>query len=593
MDTVATTLWRKAAMMAGSIILAFTLAAWGEPETEAPAPDAPESEAGATEIPSESVEAKPGTESPEQLAVEQQRIADRFQRLEHVLLRMAELTASADPQRAALLRKTVAQGKERLIDMQFERLAKLLEQDQLARAVENHADIQKDLAVLLELLQSENRAKQLTERKKRLGEYIKELNRIIKTQENLKHRTGGSGDPKRLAPEQKQLADRTGGLSDDIRKNEEPGDGEGSAKGKEGEGSEAEGKAGKEGGEAEGKERGDAEGKERGAEEGKEGGEGEGKQSGEVEGESQDAGEGGGKKGDGQGGGQGGGEGKEGQQGEGQEDTQPPNPARQRLERAQQNMKDAEENLKKAQREGAVEDQEKALEELRQAKAELEEILRQLREEEMKRMLAMLEARFRQMLDIQIEVYEGTKRLDAVPADRRTFGHEIESTRLGNREQEIAVLIERVWLLLEEDGTTLAMPLAVDELRDDVREVVARLAEAKVDAITQGIEEDIIASLEEIIEALKKAMKDLEDQQPPSPPMEGEPAEMPLVDLLAELKMIRALQMRVNKRTQRYSKLIDGEQTDNAELVEQLRQLAQRQQRVYRVTRDLHLGKNQ
>lgn len=256
-------------------------------------------------------------------------------------------------------------------------------------------------------------------------------------------------------------------------------------------------------------------------------------------------------------------------------------------------MKDAEEKLKKAQREGATEDQQRALEELRQAKAELEEILRQLREEEMKRMLAMLEARFRQMLDIQIEVYEGTKRLDAVPADRRAYGHEIESTRLSYREQEIAVLIERVWLLLEEDGTTLAMPLAVDELRDDVREVVTRLAEAKVDAITQGIEEDIIAALEEIIEALKKAMKDLEDQQSQSPPMEGEPAEMPLVDLLAELKMIRALQMRVNKRTERFSKLIDGEQADNADLVEQLQQLAERQQRVYRVTRDLHLGKNQ
>jgi hypothetical protein len=255
-------------------------------------------------------------------------------------------------------------------------------------------------------------------------------------------------------------------------------------------------------------------------------------------------------------------------------------------------MKDAEEKLKKAEREGAVEDQEKALEELRQAKAELEEILRQLREEEMKRMLAMLEARFRQMLDIQIEVYEGTKRLDAVPVGQRSYNHEIEATRLSSREHEILVLIERVWLLLQEDGTTVALPLAVDELRDDVQDVVNRLAEAKVDKITQGIEEDIIAALEEIIEALKKAMKDLEEQ-PPSPPMEGQPGEMPLVDLLAELKMIRALQMRVNQRTERYSKLIEGEQAESPEIVERLQQLAERQQRVYRVTRDLHLGKNQ
>ena len=41
--------------------------------------------------------------------------------------------------------------------------------------------------------------------------------------------------------------------------------------------------------------------------------------------------------------------------------------------------------------------------------------------------------------------------------------------------------------------------------------------------------------------------------------------------MLAELKMIRALQMRVNRRTERYSKLIEGEQAENAELVEALR----------------------
>ena len=521
-----------------AIVLAVVLTARGDPEAE------PDDAAAATETDPEGAEA--AADSAERLALEQQRIADRYRRLEQVLLRMAELTAGTDPHRAALLRKAVAQSKERLIDLQFERLRKLLEQDQLARAVENHANIQEDLAALLDLLQSEDRAKQLVERKKRLGEYLKELNRIIKSQENIKHRTGGSGDPKRLAPDQGELADRAGGLADDIHQNEEGGAAE------PGEGQPGERQPGE-------------------------------RQPGEGQPGEGQPGEG--EPGEGQPG--------EGQPGEGQAGSQAPHPARERLERARQNMKDAQEKLEEAKREGAIEDQEKALEELRQAKAELEEILRQLREEEMKRMLAMLEARFRQMLDIQLEVYEGTKRLDAVPVGQRSYNHEIEATRLSNREHDILVLIERAWMLLQEDGTTLALPLAVDELRDDVQDVVYRLAEAKVGKITQGLEEDIIAALEEIIEALKKAMKDLEDQQSPSPPMDGQPAEMPLVDLLAELKMIRALQMRVNLRTERYSNLIEGEQAEAPEIVERLRQLAERQLRVYRVTRDLHLGRNQ
>ena len=40
--------------------------------------------------------------------------------------------------------------------------------------------------------------------------------------------------------------------------------------------------------------------------------------------------------------------------------------------------------------------------------------------------------------------------------------------------------------------------------------------------------------------------------------------------MLAELKMIRALQMRVNRRTERYSKLIVGEQAEKADLIDAL-----------------------
>lgn len=70
------------------------------------------------------------------------------------------------------------------------------------------------------------------------------------------------------------------------------------------------------------------------------------------------------------------------------------------------------------------------------------------------------------------------------------------------------------------------------------------------------------------------------------------PQDSPLVDAIAELKMIRALQMRVNTRTERYSKMIEGEQAERPELLKSLERLAERQERIFRVTRDLHLGKN-
>ena len=62
---------------------------------------------------------------------------------------------------------------------------------------------------------------------------------------------------------------------------------------------------------------------------------------------------------------------------------------------------------------------------------------------------------------------------------------------------------------------------------------------------------------------------------------------MPLVDKIAELKMIRSLQMRINNRTKRYGEMIKGDQAETPELLKSLQDLAERQQRVYRATADL------
>jgi hypothetical protein len=199
------------------------------------------------------------------------------------------------------------------------------------------------------------------------------------------------------------------------------------------------------------------------------------------------------------------------------------------------------------------------------------------------------------MLQMQRAVLEGTVRLDKVPQPERSHSHEIEAGRLSSKEAEIDLEADKAMSLLRQDGTAVAFPEALGQLRQDIQQVVQRLAEAKVDKITQGIEEDIISSLEEMVQALQKAQKDMEKkkQQQPSTPRSGEPENPPLVDVLAELKMIRALQVRVNSRTERYSKLVEGEQARNPDLIEALRRLAERQGRIYKVTRDLSQGKNQ
>ncbi len=614
--------WSLANLLSVILIVAIPWAVLAQTSTP-PAADA-----------AKSAEVAPTSE--DELALAQSRVADKYAKLEQLMLKMAELEGASNPKRAALLTRAVEQSKERLTKTQLETLVKLLGQKQLKRAIDGQATVQTDLKALLELLMSEDRSDRLKSEQARIREYIKEVERLIRLERSIQGQTEGGSDEKRLAKEQERIAKQTGDLAQKIRENEEgetgeqksgepkegeegkpnegkPNDGE-SNEGKPNEGKPSEGKPSEgkpsEGKPSEGKpsEGKPSEGKpeevkpeEAKPEEGKpsegkpeEGKPSEGKPS---EGKPSEGKPSEGKPSEGKPS-----EGKpmEGQQGQQQQqqDDQNANPARKRLEQAQQKMQDAQKKLEEAKRKESLEDQRAAREELEKAKAELEEILRQLREEEIARTLAMLEARFRKMLEMELAVYESTQRLDKLPEDKRGEPFLVQTGKLSSDQRKIAIEAQKALTLLQEEGSSVAFPATVEVMHEDMQSVADRLADAKVDDITIGTEEDIIQALEELIEALQKAQQDMEQkQQQQQQQQQQQEQEQPLVDQIAELKMIKALQERVNKRTIRYSRLLEDDQdpvgqAESADLVEALKQLSERQLDVFRITRDIVLGKN-
>ena len=113
----------------------------------------------------------------------------------------------------------------------------------------------------------------------------------------------------------------------------------------------------------------------------------------------------------------------------------------------------------------------------------------------------------------------------------------IDTGRLSNREAEIVAEVEKALSLLREEGSSVAMPEAVQQVRDDMLQLVQRLAEGKTEVLTQAIETDVIKALEEIVDAFKKAQKEAK-KKPPGPSPNGQPQDPPLIEQLAELKMI-------------------------------------------------------
>ncbi len=551
------------------------------------------------------------------LVLEQGRLADRFGRLEELLLRRAEVMAAEDPELADLLRKAVGESKRQQLTGEFEAIVRLLQEDRAnsyQRAVARQQGMGDSLEGLLKLLLSEDRSRRLEDEKARVQEYLKEINRLLRRQQSLEGRTRGQEDPAKLSEAQGRLAEDAGQLSGKMQADRaaqeeaaegnrgesadpsDPKDGSSEDKPSEDEDpTESDRPSEQEGDPSE--KSGEAEEREPSSEGSQSPGESQPNQS--QPSDQPSPSEGSPTPGEpppsdsppsDQ---QSGTPGESGSQSQPAESS-PEQQAQQQVQQAGQHMQQAREELKKQQKEAAREQQREAIDALEQAAAELEEILRQLREEELARTLARLEARCRRMLEMQTAIYKATRRLGDIPPEHRDQEVTIEANRLADDEQKIVLEADRALTLMREEGSAVAFPVAMEQTRDDMEYVVELLGKTQVGPRTQHVEEDILAALEEMIAAFEQAQRDLEEQQQ-NPQQQGQPMSpenMPLVDRIAELKVIRSLQLRVNRRTTDYEDARASGEMSEGEFAERIDDLTRRQQRIYQTTRHIVTEKN-
>lgn len=533
----------------------WVLVAWAdEPKTDAPAKPKDEKSASAIK---------------EEARDNQQVLKRRFDDFQQSLLRLAQrLEKSSKPedrQRADTLKKAIALTSEQAVDLKFKTLIEILQKPstslsltEIKQAMDQNQMLAEDIRAILALLMADNRDDQLKNEIKRLMELIKMLEKNIRDQKIARAKVEGNKlDKEELGKEQKKVSDDTQKIAKALDKDSDKKDGKGEPKDGKGDGK-GEPKDGK----------------------------------GDGKGEPKDG------KGQGQG------QGQQGDKNKDKKDTPPqdnPNqpadgsPGRKQVQDANQYQRQAEDQIKKDDKQDASKKQSQAIAKLEEARRKLEEILRQLREEEIERLLAKLEQRCRYMLEIQMEVYDGTVRVDKAigtnPDKKASRAEEQRALQLSDREEVIVTEANKAIQLLEAEGTAVAFPQMFEQVRDDAKNVARRLGKADVGTVTQVIEQDIIAALKDMIEALKKAQQDLKSGQ--SQPGQSQPQNQKLIDLLAELKMIRAMQVRVNSRTKVYAQKYTGEQAGEPDIQKELGELAQRQLKIFDVTNNIAKGKNQ
>ena len=175
---------------------------------------------------------------------------------------------------------------------------------------------------------------------------------------------------------------------------------------------------------------------------------------------------------------------------------------------------------------------------------------------------------------------------------------EIQANKLSTEQLKVAMEGQRAMLLLKDEGSSQAFPEALEQVIRDSQMVVTRLGSADVSKNTQAIEDEIIGALDEMIQSLQEVQKkrDEEKQQRQNGGQNssGGQQEDSLVGKIAELRLIKTLQMRVNRRTDRLADQSNNNedligQVTEPRLQDELRELATRQEKIQTVTRDILL----
>ncbi|MFN9367759.1 MAG: hypothetical protein ACK6CT_03180 [Planctomycetia bacterium] len=501
------------------------------------------------------------TDTASRLLQREEELRREYAALERSLLRLADLLATTDPRRSAALRTAFEKARESRLDERLSTIVALLEKRQYLKAGSSQQEAIDQMRGLLELLESGDSERRAATMKEEVRGFLARLCKAVARQRDIEGSTEAGGRPAELAERQAALAGDVRSLSDDVDRFARRAD----------ERSTPPGDAGKPSPRNGGSPQGDP-------------GRGGPGQDGQP-----DSSPPAGPDGDGD-------ASHDAAAGDGDDDAARARRTARRLTAAEQRMQAARDRLAADGRAAARRDQERAVEELATARSALEELLRQMREQEVERLLVQLGARLREMLRVEREVLAGIDRLAAAPGSGRE--RELESARLGREQAAVGTEATKAVALLRDDGSAVAIPQALEGIRDDATQAAARLARGAIDGTTRSLCQDLVAGLEELLAAVERAAAQ-DRQAKEAGGMQGGGAgqrqEQPLVDKLAELKMIRSLQGKVNARTKKYAQLLaDGaERAEEPELVEAIRRLAERQRSIERAAQDIVSGRTE
>jgi colicin import membrane protein len=230
--------------------------------------------------------------------------------------------------------------------------------------------------------------------------------------------------------------------------------------------------------------------------------------------------------------------------------------------RAQRAVDDAAEAAKKAKQalqqnkpEEAEEQQEQARKELQKAAEELEQERDRYQDQRQEELLFRMKEELQNLLDKQQPITQAT--LEAQKQASKDGVARAERRKLnqfGEQEQELAAKIDFMVKALAEEGN-LVFQAVLKANGDDLREVARRLSGRSPDpsSYTTMLQQDVEHRSKDLLAALEREHQRRQEQQQPQqqqkPQNKFNPQQQRLVSMIADLQMLKQLEVDTRKAT--------------------------------------------
>jgi hypothetical protein len=227
---------------------------------------------------------------------------------------------------------------------------------------------------------------------------------------------------------------------------------------------------------------------------------------------------------------------------------------------------------------------------LRDAMKTLDEQIEKLERLSKAEKLASISQRLEKVLDRQKActkqtrvVYDARAKTDP-PYDRAA---QQKLAELAGVEGDLSAEVQSIRAMLKKEGTTVVFPAVLDDVRRDLADVQTWLSQFDPGPLTQATQDEIEHTLEELLESVRKELS--------KGPGRGKggggggqcKCKPPLIPPIAELRMLRLKQLRVNRNTKRVATLTREGKLPEPQAKTEHEKLARRQEQVLKLVREM------